>query len=253
MSTGAELIINAELWDVKNNRLIATNSLNLIDTSRPVVPSSSIRITTQGGTAHASSLNEGTTADVYILASAFTGIDWTKESVKVYLGSTYTVGVEFTVNAGNRQSDGSFRGSFQIPADELTNSGQSLIATMYNLYNNSPGKEYHRGESLRTNVVDTSVLPTIDSVFLSKSNAIDATAVTSLNEGDTFYVHVLATGLNSTGANVNIALAWDGTSSADDFNVARPTSISMSLVNASTRQYRGVSGPIGIVEDNKEG
>ena len=253
VSTGAELIINAELWDVKNNRLIATNSLNLIDTSRPVVPSSSIRITTQGGTAHASSLNEGTTADVYILASAFTGIDWTKESVKVYLGSTYTVGAEFTVNAGNRQSDGSFRGSFQIPADELTNSGQSLIATMYNLYNNSPGKEYHRGESLRTNVVDTSVLPTIDSVFLSKSNAIDATAVTSLNEGDTFYVHVLATGLNSTGANVNIALAWDGTSSADDFNVARPTSISMSLVNASTRQYRGVSGPIGIVEDNKEG
>lgn len=57
-----------------------------------MVPSSSIRITTQGGTAHASSLNEGTTADVYILASAFTGIDWTKESVKVYLGSTYTVG-----------------------------------------------------------------------------------------------------------------------------------------------------------------
>ena len=90
-------------------------------------------------------------------------------------------------------------------------------------------------------------------MFLSKSNATDATAVTSLNEGDTFYVHVLATGLNSTGANVNIALAWDGTSSADDFNVARPTSISMSLVNASTRQYRGVSGPIGIVEDNKEG
>lgn len=252
-NTPDQLVINAELWDVKNNRLLASNSLNLIDTSRPVVPSSSIRITTQGGTAHASSLNEGTTADVYILASAFTGIDWTKESVKVYLGSTYTVGAEFTVNAGNRQSDGSFRGSFQIPADELTNSGQSLIATMYNLYNNSPGKEYHRGESLRTNVVDTSVLPTIDSVFLSKSNATDATAVTSLNEGDTFYVHVLATGLNSTGANVNIALAWDGTSSADDFNVARPTSISMSLVNASTRQYRGVSGPIGIVEDNKEG
>ena len=253
LNSGSELIINAELWDVKNNRLLASNSLNLIDTSRPLVPSASIRITAQGGTTHASSLNEGITADVYILASAFTGIDWTKESVKVHLGSTYTVEKTFTVNVGNLQSDGSFRGSFQIPADELTNAGQSLTATMYNLYNNSPGKEYYRGESLKTNIVDTSVLPAIDSVFLSKSNATNATAVTSLDEGDTFYVHVLATGLNSTGADVNIALAWDGTSSAEDFNVARPTSINMSLVNASTRQYRGVSGPIGIVEDNQEG
>lgn len=253
LNTGAALIINAELWDVKNNRLLAANSLNLIDTSRPLVPSASIRITTQGGAVHASSLNEGTTADVYILASAFTGIDWTKESVKVYLSSTYTVGKTFAVNASDLQSDGSFRGSFQIPADELTNAGQTLTASMFNLYNIFPGKEYYRGESLKTNVVDTSVLPTIDSVFLSKSNATNATAVTSLDEGDTFYVHVLATGLNSTGANVNIALAWDGTSSAADFDIARPTSINMSLVNASTRQYRGVSGPIGIVEDNQEG
>jgi len=256
LNTGSELIINAELWDVKNNRLLATNSLNLIDTSRPLVPSSSIRITTQGGTTHVSSINEGTTADVYILASAFTGIDWTKESVKVYLGSTYTAGTTFTVNASDLQSDGSFRGSHQIPADELTNPGQSLTANMYNLYNNFPGKEYFRGESLKTDVVDTSVLPEITSVYFSTSPSVGAAAVSQVNEGGSVYVQVVAVGLTPDGSNTNITLSYSGTDaggSGSDIVGSMPVSVNMILTDANARIYKGVAGPITFAEDGEAG
>lgn len=254
-NTAAELLLNAELWDTVNNRLLASNTLTLVDTSRSNLGANGVRLTAVNGTTQLASINEGSSFDIYVPASSFADINWAKETMKVVLSYDAPPLAQyiFNISQASLRADGSYRTTVAIPADEKTAAdGQWIQAILYTVFTGE-NTETNRAVSARMVVNDTSPLPTIDSVFLSKSNAANATAVTSLDEGDTFYVHVLATGLNSTGANVNIALNWDGTSSAGDFNVARPTSISMTLVNATTRQYRGVSGPIGIVEDNQEG
>lgn len=254
-NTAAQLTINAELWDVKNNRLLASNSLTLIDTSRTIVPSASIRITTQGGTAHASSLNEGITADVYVLASAFAGVDWTKETIRLDLSSTYSVGGSFTVTGANRLPDGAFRGSFQIPANELTaTEEQSLIVRMYHRFNSIADREFLRGESLRTIVNDTSQLPYLRAVFFSANNSVsNPSIVETINEGDTFYVHVWGNSLASEGQAVTVSLNWEGTATAVDFQQVLPNSIQLNQFNAVDQDYRGVVGPFTARADLADG
>ena len=214
VNTGGELAINAELWDVKNSRLLAASTLTLVDTSRPAIPTTAIIITTIGGTSHVNSLDEGVSADVYVAPSAFLGIDWSKESVKLYLdyhqSNNLTV---FQVNAASLLPDGGFRGRFQIPADELTAIEQrSLIVGMYNLYTNIPGKEFIRGVSKLTTVKDTSTAPSIDAIYFSSIEprynepgfGLDVLNSIKL-QGESFYITVVCTGLQPR-AMVNLSI-----------------------------------------------
>lgn len=252
----AQLLVNAELWDVNNNRLLASASLNLIDVSRPTIPSSSIRITTPAGTAHLSNINEGTTAEIYILPSAFNGVDWSKETMYVSLDSNFSLKGGFTIAGTNLLQDGSYRASFSIPADETTATGQQIIsASLYNKFNGLTNS-YLRGSSANTIVNDTSPQPFIESVFYCNKATIEETgavAVEKLNEGDSFYALVYAYALNATGADEIIKLDWSGTLSNADLDKPLPTTMTLKRFDVAGNRYRGSVGPFRLLEDDVDG
>lgn len=253
-NTAKALSIEAQLWDQRNGKLLASKTLSLIDVSRNSISASDIRITAVNGTTHLSSVDEGNTVQVYIPATVFSGVDWTKETMKVKLSLTnmsLSQSTETTITPSNRLSDGSYRWSVVIPANEATAPGQqSIYASLYHGYNS----EYLRGTSNKTIVNDTSVMPSIDAVFLSKDgNPSTAIAISQINEGESFYVHVKATGLMRGGSSTSINLNWDGTATAADFTSVLPNSIMVNMVNSNGFKYEGVTGPYQIKADGIDG
>ena len=251
------LNIEAQLWDMRNNRLLASDILNLIDVSRSNIAASDIRIVSVNGTTHLNSTDEGNTVQVFIPATAFSGVDWTKETMKLKLNLTnmsLAQANETIITTSNRQGDGSFRWNIVIPANELTAPGQQLMsASLFHLFNGYSG-EYLRGTSNNTIVNDTSVMPSIDAVFLSKDgNPNTATAISQINEGESFYVHVKATGLMRGGSTTSVNLNWSGTATADDFNSALPSSVTVNMVDGNGYKYEGVEGPFQIKADGVDG
>lgn len=257
------LSIEAQLWDQRNGKLLASKTLSLVDVSRNSISASDIRITTVNGTAHLAGVDEGNTVQVYIPATVFSGVDWSKETMKVKLNLTnmsLAQATEATITSSNRQSDGSYRWNIVIPANELTALGQQLMsASLFHLFNGYNG-EYLRGTSNNLTINDTSVLPEITSVYFSTSPSVGAAAVSQVNEGDTVYVQVVAKGLAADENNETINLTYGGVSYVSDNDPGAievdnpmPSSVTMVLTDTNSRIYKGVSGPIKFTEDNKIG
>lgn len=251
------LNIEAQLWDMRNNRLLASDTLTLVDISRPVIAASDIRIAAMNGTAHLANINEGNTAQVYIPAIAFSGVDWTKETMKLKLNLTnmsLAQATEVVITSANRQGDGSFRWNVVIPANEATASGQqSMTASLFHLFNGYTG-EYLRGTSNSTVVNDVSKRPLIRAVFYGSRNDVESPGIIEqVNEGDTFYLHAWGNYLHPTANSIVANIAWSGTASAADFNSALATQITMNMVNAADRDFKGVAGPFTVKADGIDG
>lgn len=255
-NTAAQLLLNAELWDTVGNRLLASNSLTLVDVSRSNLGSNGVRLTAVNGTTQLASINEGSSFDLYVPSSSFADINWAKETMKVILSTTGPALSQYTFNItkASLKADGSYRTTVAIPADEKTASADQWIQA--NLYTVFTGENFetNRATSAKMVVKDTSKRPTISQVFYGSNNSSSTPAeVTELNEGQTFYIHVWGYHLHPTESAVTVNLNWSGTANAADFRSALPTTVRLTLWNAEQREFRGFAGPIVIKEDGIDG
>ena len=255
-NTAAQLLLNAELWDTVGNRLLASNSLTLVDVSRSNLGSNGVRLTAVNGTTQLASINEGSSFDVYVPPSSFADINWAKETMKVILSADAPALSQYTFNItqASLRADGSYRATVAIPADETTASAEQWIqATLYTVFTGE-NFETNRATSLKMVVNDTSKRPTISQVFYGSNNSSSTPAeVTELDEGQTFYIHVWGYHLHPTESAVTVDLNWSGTANAADFQSALPTTVRLTLWNAEQREFRGFAGPIVIKEDGIDG
>ena len=259
-NTAAELLLNAELWDTVNNRLLASNTLTLVDTSRSDLGANGVRLTAVNGTTQLASIDEGSSFDIYVPASSFADINWAKETMKVILSynapplSQHT----FNISKASLRADGSYRTTVAIPADEKNASGDQWIQAV--LYTVFTGENAETGRAVSAVMVvnDTSVLPEITSVYFSTSPSVGAAAVSQVNEGDTVYIQVVAKGLvpNQSNATINLTYSggvYEGDAGGVESEDAMPTNVTMVLTDTTSRIYKGVAGPITFTEDGKIG
>ena len=193
-------------------------------------------------------------------ASSFADIDWAKETMKVVLGydgpplSQHT----FNISKASLRADGSYRTTVAIPADgKAVSADQWIQAVLYTVFTGE-NSETNRATSARMVVNDTSVLPEIISVYFSASSVVGAGEVTQVNEGDTVYIQVVAKGLTADGSNATIILTYGSTVYNDNSISVEvvgglPTTMNVVLTDTISRIYKGVSGPVKFIEDNKIG
>lgn len=252
-----QLYITAELWDVSRNLLLASNQLTIIDVSREQIDASNIRITnpTDGAHTHLTSINEGSTARIWFAPVCFAGTNWNQRAF--WWEAT---GEDFTPKGGyfwqkDILPDGSYAIDVQIPADETTNGNRDIQIRLFEVYDDIGGQWSFRGISNPTTILDTSPRPAIRAVFFSGESVVGANtgALSEINEGQTMYLHVWATGLTPDGSDTTVSIEYIGEATQADFDTPLPTNITMRLFDASIREYKGVSGPLTIKNDNIEG
>lgn len=249
-----------------NRREIASMTLPVIDNKVPLVKAKLTNLTDINTAI--TSANEGTTIKLVVDPTLLVGVNWdyginhrikwttVNASNETGLVDRFNNQTGYITKASLTSFNGGlgYQTNLAILANETTNSANLIKVILVEEY--EVGGTIHTvrmGDTGNLTIVDTSVLPTIDNVYLAPSANIAAAPVTTVNEGDVVFIHVIATGLNANGSDTNITLNYDGTATAADFAAARPTTVRMSLVNTATRQYRGVVGPITILEDLAEG
>ncbi|MGL6083554.1 MAG: hypothetical protein ACRC4N_14260 [Gammaproteobacteria bacterium] len=247
---------------------IAAFNLPVIDSKVPLVTA---KITSLADINTAiSTADEGSTVKLVVDPNLFTGVNWsygTNHRIKWTVVNSgdesatvdrfnNTTGYITQASLSNFNGGYGFQTNLGILANEITNStNNSIKVILVEEYVVGGVTHYIRmGQTNTLTIRDTSPNPVLTDVFFSKSGDVNnATSVTTFNEGDTFYIHGRATGLRADSADAVLSLAYSGTSSAADFDQARATSLTMKLVNATTREYRGVVGPYTIKEDLMEG
>lgn len=249
-----QLYITSELWEVESNRLLASNTLTVIDVSREPLGPNDMRIANIGSTAQISQINEGNTVRLYFAPSCFSGTDWNGRRFYWWLGGSWGGYWDGYIDQGNLAGDGSYSFNVPIAANENTDGDRPIQIDLYEVFTNAGGS-YYRGSSAQCIIKDTSITPSIDQVYWAwdsaGGNPISVNG--SANEGDTVYLIVQGKGLANNGADVTVNLNWDGTASVADFDTTLPSSVTCKQYTSGGVTYYLGSVQVKIKADGVEG
>lgn len=250
-------------------REVATFTLPVIDTK---VPQVTAKITSVADINTAiSSVDEGNTVKLVIDPNLLAGINWsygTNHRIKWTVVNSgdesatvdrvnNTTGYITQANLSNFNGGYGFQADIGILANEITNStNNSIKVILVEEYIVGGVTQYVRmGQTGNLTIKDTSPLPSIDSVYFSSSSAVGAVVVSEVNEGDSVYIQVVATGLTPDGSSTTMSFTYSGTEydsgdGSGDVVGSMPVSVNMVMTDSANRIYKGVAGPITFAEDN---
>lgn len=154
--------------------------------------------------------------------------------------SSFNGGLGFLTNIG-------------IIANEATDINNLIKVILVEEYEIGGITQYiRRGQTGNLTIVDTSPLPQITSVYFSSSPEVGAPEISGVDEGSSVYVQVVAVGLTADGSDATVILGYEGITS-DDLFYESPGSVVVSLTDAVTRTYKGVSTAMKFTADHTLG
>ena len=252
-----------------DGRVVATFNLPVIDNKVPLVTAKITNITDINTAI--SSVDEGNTVKLVVDPNLLAGVNWsygTNHRIKWTVVNSgdesatvdrvnNTTGYITQANLSNFNGGYGFQADLGILANEITNStNNSIKVILVEEYVVGGVTQYVRmGQTGNLTIKDTSPLPSIDSVYFSSSSAVGAVAVSEVNEGDSVYIQVVATGLTPDGSDTTMSFNYSGTeydegNGGGDIVGSLPVSVNMVMTDSANRIYKGVAGPITFVEDN---
>lgn len=252
-----------------DGRVVATFNLPVIDNKVPLVTAKITNITDINTAI--SSVDEGNTVKLVVDPNLLAGVNWsygTNHRIKWTVVNSgdesatvdrvnNTTGYITQANLSNFNGGYGFQADLGILANEITNStNNSIKVILVEEYVVGGVTQYVRmGQTGNLTIKDTSPLPSIDSVYFSSSSAVGAVAVSEVNEGDSVYIQVVATGLTPDGSDTTMSFTYSGTEydggdGGGDIVGSLPVSVNMVMTDSANRIYKGVAGPITFVEDN---
>ncbi len=248
---------------------IAAFNLPVIDSKVPLVTAKITNITDINTAI--SSVDEGNTVKLVVDPNLLAGVNWsygTNHRIKWTVVNSgdesatvdrvnNTTGYITQANLSNFNGGYGFQADLGILANEITNStNNSIKVILVEEYVVGGVTQYVRmGQTGNLTIKDTSPLPSIDSVYFSSSSTVGAVAVSEVNEGDSVYIQVVATGLTPDGSDTTMSFNYSGTEydegdGGGDIVGSLPVSVNMVMTDSANRIYKGVAGPITFVEVN---